>query len=993
VKKTFLFFVLISLATVAMATPANIAVLDGKPIEYDSTDLRSSFVGASTWGSNGTLTNLFVTWDSNYVYIALQAWQADNNKLVVLMDVDPGAGTGATTTTNWTSVLPDYIQYNDYGWVNSGTFGLDYMVASEGFYNNAIRILYDGDLTPSTNNTDSIFDAGNGTTPTGNPVDMASLNDATACLLKGFEVRIPWSELYNTNRFGVVETNEIIPRGASLRLLAGIHNNDPASAYSSPDTIPNQGVEDFTNGVVTSATYVDVELDVDTNGIPDMLSGDVNAPYITAGTGAAGGSTIYVAFNEPVTSATVEDTANWSVSGVEPLTATAQGSYGILLGLASAIADTNLVFVQATGVEDTSANSRSTDFCLLPAASGIPSSVTVTFQVNTNSGMGISSDHARPSGFFVNGSSLPLEWGTPPVETTPLTAIPGSNGWASADVTFPPGSPTDLQYKYTGIINGTNNYEAITLANFANTTRPLILNINGTPQTVVDSLGAAAYPLRNPADTNLPSAHNRLYQDPQRGDAGVRVRREILFELDLSLRDRSDLVRVFVAGSDPLRGFNDTGAGTPESKDYPGPAYVAWTNAGIQLFDDGTHGDTTADDGMYARLWAFTTDGTDTTIEPDSPYSLVGGRTGSFYPVVLPGTEPYHGTWLDDRSPRSLIYKYYAVASGGASYESPSSDLSYYVVNPDETAQIVLDRFLWTDGNAPFLPLPPPSNAPVLSGIISTGTTPVVEFENVLTEGSHGVRVSSNVTQNIEGYADYGIRASMVSTNAGMRQWSADIPDASGIKEFYAAYAGLEPDQTPDYWTPSFVPATATTWRVYFSQMNNDLQGHRNLAITGPFAGWGDGTPMTFLGDGNWMADVALTAGVEDAIEYKVRSGDTWLGGGNLKAIRGGAGATWTPDQPVTGELFAVTFDAAGTVLETATNLELHVGFDGWADVTDPQMTNTGGTVWEYTFPVPTNYSISVDWVFRGQTNGSFETNWYSPNADWKAFLDSFVNP
>ena len=47
----------------------------------------------------------------------------------------------------------------------------------------------------------------------------------------------------------------------------------------------------------------------------------------------------------------------------------------------------------------------------------------------------------------------------------------------------------------------------------------------------------------------------------------------------------------------------------------------------------------------------------------------------------------------------------------------------------------------------------------------------------------------------------------------------------------------------------------------------------------------------------------------EDVIEYKVRSGDTWLGGGNLKAIRGGAGATWTPDQPAAEGLFTLTFD------------------------------------------------------------------------------------
>jgi hypothetical protein len=978
-KKTFLFCGLILAATMAWATPANTAVLDGKPIEYDSTDLRASFVGASSWGPNGTLTNLFVTWDSNYVYVALQAWQADNNKLVVLIDVDPDAGTGATTTTNWTSVLPDYIQYNDYGWVNGGTFGLDYMVASEGFYNNAIRINYDGAAAPSTSNTDSLFDSGNGSTPAGTPVDMASLNDATACPLKGFEVRIPWSTLYSSNRFGTVETNELVPRGASLRLLAGIHNNDPASAYSSPDTIPNQVVEDFTNGVVTAATYMDVLLDTDTNGIPDMLSGDVNAPYISAVSGAAGGSSIYVDFNESVTLSTIEMLANWDVGGAAPISAIAQGASSVLLGLATPIADTNLLSVRASGVEDAAANSRDVGYCLFPAASGIPSAVTVTFQVNTNSGMGVSSTHSRPTAFFVNGSALPLVWGTPPLQTNSLVAIPGSNGWATVDVTFKPGSPSELEYKYTGVINGTNNYETVNLAAFAAAARRLTLNTNGSPQTVVDYLGAAGYPLRNPADTNVPPAHNRLYEDPQRGDAGVRVRREILFQLDLSLYVHTNLMRVCVAGSDPLRGFNYTGGTETPNSDFPEgdgwSGWTRWTDLGIELTDgDG--------DGIFTGSWAWSTNGFDSTTVPGAPNSLVGGDWDTY---------PYTGTWVDRRSPRSFIYKFYVITENSNHYESPLSDIEYYIVDPDETAQILLDPFQWDNDG---LPIPPPSNAPTLTGVMYTGTTPVVAFENVLTEGAHGVRVSSNVLDNVEGYADYGILATRISTNGGVAQWTADVLNASDVKEFYAPYAGLAPDQTPDYWVPSFIPATATTWRVYFSQINTDMQGHRNLAITGPFAGWGDGTPMTFIGNGSWMVDVALAAGVEDVLEYKVRSGDSWLGGDNLKAIRGGAGATWTPDQPAAGGLFTLTFDAAGTTLVTATNLQAHVGYDtDWHDTVDLPMTNTAGTVWEYTFTVVSNATVSVNWVFNGYLDGETTLTWYSPNADWKAFLDSFVNP
>ena len=212
-KRILSFCCLFSLAAAACATPFNTAVLDGRPIEYDDFDFKDAFHGASTWGANGTLTNLYVTWDATYLYVALQAWQASNNKLVVLLDVDPGAGTGATTTTNWTNVDPSFIKYNDYGWVAGigGGFGLDYMFASEGFYNNAIRVLYDGAEAPSTNNTESIFDSGNGGVPAGTPVDMASDNSATACPHKGFEARIPWAVLYEGTRWGTVEPGETVP--------------------------------------------------------------------------------------------------------------------------------------------------------------------------------------------------------------------------------------------------------------------------------------------------------------------------------------------------------------------------------------------------------------------------------------------------------------------------------------------------------------------------------------------------------------------------------------------------------------------------------------------------------------------------------------------------------------------------------------------------------------------------------------------------------------
>ena len=991
-KKALSFFTLAILAATAWATPYNTPTLDGRPIEYDDYDYKDSYHGAPAWGAAGTLTNLYVTWDATYLYIALQGWQS-GNKLVVLLDVDPGAGTGATTTTNWSNNGSDFIQWNAYGWTDAGGFGLDYMFASEGTYNNAIRVNYDGVEPPSTNNLESLFDSGNSNAPAGTPVDMAGLNNTTPCPHKGFEARIPWTNLYEGTRFGTVEPGETVPRGATLHLLAGIHTNSNSSFLSSPDTIPNQSVEDYTNGIVTTLDYMSVSVDGDTNGLPDNFGTEGNAPYLRAAVGALGGSYIIVGFNEPVTVATVENTANWTVDGVAPVSAVAQGSQVVLLGLAAPIA-TNFVPIRATGVEDPLGFHRTTDYCLFPAESGIPQDVSVTFQVNTNSGMGISASHSRPTGFYINGSSLPLEWGYPPYDTVALAAIPGSNGWMSKTVIFPAGSPTELWYKYSATLYGTNNYEAIRLTGFDKASRQLILNTNGTPMTVVDYLGAAAHPLRDPNDTNTPSAQNRLFSDIRRGDAGVRVRREILFRLDLTQRKRDNLQRVMVMGSDPLRGFNNNGtpAGQPAS-DYPDNyVTIAWTNAGIQLVDDGTLGDTTADDGIYSRLWSFTTNGYDAAIETNSPYNLVGGRAADWLHGI-PATEPYMGDtyWTARRTPRSVIYKFYVVTTTGSALESPKSDIEYYILDPDDTAQIVPDPFVWANEE---LPPPPPSNAPTLTAVSLTGATAYVQFENLPSETTHGIRISTNLLAGVAGFQDYGLRAAGGVTNGGYRQWSAAVGQITTNREFYAAYAGLEPDAEPTYWLPNYLPATLTTGRVHFCQFKTDLKGGRQLNLVGSFTGWADNPIwMTFLGAGWWMADAELPAAASGSYtEYKFRNGDTWMGGGNLSILRGG-NATWTPDVPVPGAPLAVQFDVSGTGLATATNVEIHLGFDGWTDVTDPALTNLSGTTWAYSFTVPTNYSREVDFVFRGYLDGSTNLTWFSHGKDWILYMSTFVEP
>ena len=98
------------------------------------------------------------------------------------------------------------------------------------------------------------------------------------------------------------------------------------------------------------------------------------------------------------------------------------------------------------------------------------------------------------------------------------------------------------------------------------------------------------------------------------------------------------------------------------------------------------------------------------------------------------------------------------------------------------------------------------------------------------------------------------------------------------------------------------------------------------------------------------------------------------------------------PLPPVSGEAFTITLDAAGTPLSTASNIYLHMGFDGWKNVQEnprPAMTNTAGTIWEYSFAVDTNYTVSIDWVFTTSPKAGDPGTWYS-DGNWHAFMEPY---
>lgn len=998
--KSFLAIFALSSMSV-LATPPNSAVIDGQALEYDAGDLRAVFgfpVGgtpgtAPNFGADNIFTNLYVTWDTNYVYIAVNGtigqFDSPANKMALLIDVDPGNGTGASTTTNWLAPTIDYIRYNDVGWTRSvdtsaTPFGLDFMVASEGSSHNLIKVLYDGIETPTNENTRSLVDTYAGVSTPGAQLAADIKKTDISYTLNAMEARIPWSVIYgsDTGRFGTVEAGEIVPRGATLRMLANIHNNTPSSVYSSTAVIPDQTsvLAGWAAGVFTSDNYADVVIDADSNGIPDVAVGDVNAPYIKYVSGVQAKRQVFAWFNENVESNTAVATANWRVGEDIPESIALVQSDAVLLSLTNDLpAAGTLIRVESTGVEDLSTNSRVSTLYLNPAAVGIETSITVRFLLNKNSGMGFSSANPRvTTNIFLNGGVAPLEFGYPPSMSAKLTSLNSTQYYR--DVTFPPGTPTDINYKYSGILDGggqatfTNNYEAIRLANYTDAARKLILPTNGiTSLVITDWLGAAAAPYRDPS-TN--SGYTALYTDSRRGDAGVRRRHTILFQLDLSQRNLAGVTRVILQGSDPLRGFNSDNVGT---SDYAGNAYVGWEFGGIDLVDDGTLGDSNASDGIYSRLWSFTTDGLDTSTEPDAPNSLVGG---SFDDV------PFNGGWIDGRSPRSFKYKFW-VFNGSLSnaYDSPASDIEYYIPDGSPT-NIVFAPFLWDNG---VLPLPPPSNAPTLISVSYSNGTGRALFENAVTELQHGFHISTNL---IEGWLDYGSRA---TTTAVAGVWQLTATNALS-NEYYRAFAGPPKPFSGVVIDPYPIPATGGNVRIYYTQHNRGLAGDRKVQIAGNWTGWNP-QPMTFMGDGLWYYDLAASTSLfpNTLIKFKPRNlnGSFWdgMGGGgnDFFAYLGDLRVTYSNPHPTNGEIFTITYDAFGGPLTAATVCNAYVGFDEqWNGAGNRPMTNTVGNtnIWEVSFAVPTSTVLSINFVFNNGATWDSEGSDPPAGRQWRVFID-----
>ena len=141
-----------------------------------------------------------------------------------------------------------------------------------------------------------------------------------------------------------------------------------------------------------------------------------------------------------------------------------------------------------------------------------------------------------------------------------------------------------------------------------------------------------------------------------------------------------------------------------------------------------------------------------------------------------------------------------------------------------------------------------------------------------------------------------------------------------------------------------------------------------------------------------------ITAGAATNIEFKPRnlSGTTWEGfnggGNNYITYKEYGRASWTPVSPTNGEVLSITYDNATGPLVGATNVNAWIGYDeGWSASAAYRMTNIGGTVWNGAITVSTNYRLSANIIFNGQTNGSATVLWDNETAG--RFNRAFISP
>ena len=89
--------------------------------------------------------------------------------------------------------------------------------------------------------------------------------------------------------------------------------------------------------------------------------------------------------------------------------------------------------------------------------------------------------------------------------------------------------------------------------------------------------------------------------------------------------------------------------------------------------------------------------------------------------------------------------------------------------------------------------------------------------------------------------------------------------------------------------------------------------------------------------------------------------------------------ATWVPEFPTNNSSVIIYYDAvSGTLPDNATIMHIHMGINGWTNVTDELMTSEGGGLWSFEYAIGPEIT-QIDFVFTTDFN-SWDNN---GSQDW----------
>jgi hypothetical protein len=263
--------------------PETLVTIDGliDTDEWNECRMAVADSNDSEWTEANEIDALYITWDSTYLYVAVDGL-VNANSWLIYFDTDPGGPYGQTDLTAIDS------------WERGATF------TASGFRADFQYGCYqhqgtDGDsfekllsATTVATLTDSIFSA----------FDSHHINGD----LSGNELAIPWNVLYGLG-------DNAVPAGASISIAASICWDPEPYGELGGDSAPNN-ISAVLPVIDNVHTFT---VDADSDGVPDDAD-DLIAPVIEyAGRDAASDSLVNVMFSETVEEISAENPAFYAV--------------------------------------------------------------------------------------------------------------------------------------------------------------------------------------------------------------------------------------------------------------------------------------------------------------------------------------------------------------------------------------------------------------------------------------------------------------------------------------------------------------------------------------------------------------------------------------------------------------------------------------------------------------------------------------------------------